>query len=82
LLGLGLPVGAEFRLSGDELDEMGKRLAKRDDSEERPWRLLDSFSFLEEEEGLGIDLDFLVGVALLGEGDAGAGEREEERWGA
>lgn len=79
LLGLAFAeeVGAEFRLSGDDELEIGNKLAKREDSEERPCRL--SFSFLEEEEEvLGMDLDFFVGVALLGEGEeVGMGWRTE-----
>lgn len=85
-------MGAEFRLSGEELDEMGNKLAKREDSEERPWLLrpgrLLSFSFLEEEEAesLGMDLlslVFFVGVGLLGDaagGRMGAWREVECTW--
>jgi hypothetical protein len=76
--GVALPkngeAGEELRLSGEEEEECGKREAKREDSEERPWpllRVVGRLSFFEEgfggEEGLGASF-FLEGVeGLLGE---------------
>jgi hypothetical protein len=88
--GVALPkngeAGEELRLSGEEEEECGKREAKREDSEERPWpllRVVGRLSFFEEgfggegEEGLEASF-FLEGVeGLLGEA---VGMTAGERW--